>query len=141
MSGFLLDTSICVAVTRNRPLCLREHVAQKRASGASLSVSVIVLFELWYGVERSATERRAANAERLDRFLAGRLEILDVGAADAQRAALIRTSLQALGTPIGAYDLLIAAQAVERGLTLVTSNLAEFRRVDSLVCEDWAAAG
>jgi tRNA(fMet)-specific endonuclease VapC len=140
VSGFLLDTSICVAATRDRPIRVREHLAHKVAIGATVSISIIVLFELWYGVERSAAERRAANETRLDRFLAGKLRILDVDSADARRAALIRAKLQAMGKPIGAYDLLIAAQAVERGMTLVTSNLADFRRVDGLICEDWATA-
>jgi len=34
-------------------------------------------------------------------------------------------------------DLLIAAQAVARGLVLVTDNLREFRRVPGLQCENW----
>ena len=50
----------------------------------------------------------------------------------------MRAQLERVGQPIGAYDALIAGQAVRRGLTLVTANAREFERVDGLMCEDWA---
>ena len=41
------------------------------------------------------------------------------------------------GTPIGAYDLLIAAHALSLRLMLVTHNAREFRRVPRLIVENW----
>ena len=41
---------------------------------------------------------------------------------------------------MGAYDVLIAGQALRQKLTLVTANVAEFRRVKGLIWEDWAKA-
>ncbi len=42
-----------------------------------------------------------------------------------------------VGTPIGPYDVLIAGQALARGLVLVTHNVGEFSRVGGLLIEDW----
>ena len=52
----------------------------------------------------------------------------------------MRAELETAGTPIGAYDVLLAGQARRRGATLVTSNVREFMRVSGLKWEDWAAA-
>ena len=65
------------------------------------------------------------------------LPSIPFGSAEAQRAAYLRSRLSRLGKPIGPYDLLIAATALENQLTLVTQNLREFRRVEGLVVEDW----
>lgn len=58
---------------------------------------------------------------------------------DARAAAAIRADLKRKGTPIGPYDLLIAGQAMARGLAVVTANVREFERVDGLKVEDWTA--
>jgi tRNA(fMet)-specific endonuclease VapC len=50
---------------------------------------------------------------------------------------LIRTQLEAAGTPIGGNDMLIAAQAVALDYTLVTDNESEFSRVTGLRIENW----
>ena len=101
-------------------------------------VSTVVLHELWYGVAKSA--RRERNTERLQMFMAGPLEVLAFDEADARAAGEVRAELERSGTPIAAYDALIAGQAVRRGLTLVTANAREFDRVDGLMCEDWAGS-
>ena len=49
----------------------------------------------------------------------------------------IRAQLQKLGTPIGSYDLQIAAIALAHNLILVTHNTREFERVEGLKLEDW----
>ena len=59
---------------------------------------------------------------------------------DARAAGTIRAELEALGRPIGAYDVLLAGQARRHGATLVTSNAKEFARVSGLKWEDWAAS-
>ena len=60
---------------------------------------------------------------------------------DAVVAGDLRATLEAAGTPIGPYDLLIAAQALRNDATLVTANAAEFARVPSVRWQDWAARG
>lgn len=137
--SWLLDTSACIDLIDGRRPRVRARLRAAVAAGEPVGLSAVALFELWYGVARGRAERRAANRAKLQDFLAGPFDVLDFTAADAERAGAIREHLRARGTPIGAYDLLIAGQAASRGLTLVTSNLAEFRRVPSLACEDWAA--
>ncbi len=56
-------------------------------------------------------------------------------------AGAIRSELEAIGRPIGPYDLLIAGQARARNLVMVTANDREFSRVDGLDSEDWSIAG
>jgi tRNA(fMet)-specific endonuclease VapC len=134
--NYLLDTNAVVALLRNRPAGVRERYREAEKSGDYLAVSSVVLFELWYGVEKSGRVRE--NTERLRVLLSGDLDLLDFDDEDAQTAGRVRAALEKIGTPIGAYDLLIAGQALRRGLTVVTANTPEFSRVTGLSWEDWA---
>lgn len=96
-----------------------------------------MFFELWYGIAKSERQRR--NAAAIADFFAGPVQILNFDADDAREAGEIRAALARFGTPIGPYDILIAAQARRRGATLVTANAPEFARVPGLKMEDWAA--
>src|SRR5215471_12372212 len=100
------------------------------SQGASIAVSSVVLYELWYGVAKSP--RRRDNAERLRIFLSGNLDVIPFDEEDALAAGDLRATLEAAGTPIGPYDLLIAAQGLRSGATLVTANVSEFARVPGL---------
>lgn len=133
--NYLLDTNAVVALLRNKPVAVRERYRQAEKAGDYLAVSSVVLFELWYGVEKSG--RVQENTERLRVLLSGNLDLLDFDDEDAQASGRIRAALEKTGTPIGAYDLLIAGQALRRGLTVVTANASEFRRVTGLSWEDW----
>lgn len=133
--NYLLDTNAVVALLRNKPARVRERYREAEKSGDYLAVSSIVLFELWYGVEKSGRVRE--NTERLRILLSGDLDLLDFDDLDAQTAGRVRAALEKIGTPIGAYDLLIAGQALRRGLTVVTANTSEFSRVAELSWEDW----
>jgi tRNA(fMet)-specific endonuclease VapC len=93
------------------------------------------LFELWCGVEKSTRVRD--NIERLRSFLSGPLDLLDFDDADAEATGRVRAALERSGTPIGAYDLLIAGQALRRGLSVVTANASELGRVADLSWVDW----
>lgn len=133
--NYLLDTNTAVALLRNRPAGVRERYREAEKSGDYLAVSSVVLFELWYGVEKSG--RVQENTERLRVLLSGDLDLLDFDDEDAQTAGRVRAALEKIGTPIDAYDLLIAGQALRRGLTVVTANTSEFSRVIGLSWEDW----
>ncbi|MBM3508746.1 MAG: type II toxin-antitoxin system VapC family toxin [Alphaproteobacteria bacterium] len=84
------------------------------------------------------TQALDANAERLAVFLAP-LETVPFEDEDARIAGTVRAQLEREGTPIGAYDLLIAGQALRRDATLVTAEVAEFARVSGLRWENWVA--
>lgn len=96
----------------------------------------MVAFELWYGVGKSA--RQTQNTEWLEAFLAGPVVLLPLEDEDARAAGAIRAALEPSRRPIGAYDVLIAGQALARQLTLVTANVSEFSRVKGLSWQDWA---
>ncbi len=133
--SYLLDTNAVVALLRNKPTKVRERYRQAEASGDYLALSSVVLFELWYGVARSS--QVPENTERLRILLSGDLDLLDFDDEDARTAGQVRAALEKDGNPIGAHDLLIAGQALRRGLTVVTANTSEFGRVTGLSWQDW----
>lgn len=136
--SYLLDTNACIALLNGRPASVRARLEAALAGEDTVAVSSIVAFELWYGAAKSA--RTEANRQRLTTFFAGPLEVLSFDDEDARVAGDVRAALEAGGTPIGAYDVLIAGQALRRRMTLVTANVAEFARVAGLLWEDWASA-
>jgi tRNA(fMet)-specific endonuclease VapC len=87
---------------------------------------------LFYGAYKG--QRTAENLTRID---AVRFEVLEFDREDAVHSGQLRAELAASGTPIGPYDVLIAGQAIARGLTLITHNLREFQRAPGLQVEDW----
>ena len=105
-------------------------------AGAAICVPSVAAFELWYGVAKSA--RPETNAARVETFFAGPVRLLPFEEEDARTAGLLRATLKAAGRPAGAYDLLIAGQALRHKMTLVTANVREFGRVKGLAWEDWA---
>ena len=136
MTTYLLDTNVCIALINGTPVEVRRRFQRAVAKDGVMLLSAIVAFELWYGVAKS--QRKVVNTQRLEAFLAGPLEWTPFDADDSRAAGDVRAALEAAGTPSGAYDVLLAAQARRRGATLVTSNVSEFRRVAGLKWEDWA---
>jgi len=127
--SYLLDSSVCIPVLRNRTGLGRLP------DPALTGISVIVAAELWTGVKKnlSTHPRQAAKLEAfLDLFA-----IADFTLAAAIHYAEIRAALEAAGTPIGPVDLFIAAHARSLGATLVTANAGEFKRVKGLKVLAW----
>jgi tRNA(fMet)-specific endonuclease VapC len=131
MLRFMLDTNLCIRILRDRPAAVRERFNE---TSEGLCMSTIVLTELLHGAAKSA--RPVENRRAVEDF-AARLEVLPFDDVAADHSADIRANLERRGSMIGAYDLLIAGHARSRGLTVVTANLGEFRRVEGLRCEDW----
>lgn len=128
---YLLDTNIVSAwARRSHPALMTRMLA---VAPADLAISVLVEHELRYGFARNPTVRSWPLIEQLLALIPS----LPLTRAIANRAAELRSDLAAAGTPIGPYDLLIAATALEHGATLVTHNVGEFSRVPGLVIEDW----
>jgi len=111
-------------------------VAKVAAEFPNLRIAAIVLAELEYGAAKSGVAR---HRQRLDSLLAV-LTVEPFSAADAQSYGGLRADLEHRGQCIGPHDMLIAAQALRLGATVVTHNLREFSRVPGLKCEDWQAA-
>lgn len=132
---WLVDTNAIIALVADRSEPLRRRV--EAAEPGTLTTSAIVAHELYFGAYRS--QKIEFNLETL-RLLFADLVVLDLDREDARTAGEIRAVLARQGTPIGPYDVLIAGQAKARGLTLVTNNVPEFRRVPGLEVEDWTQA-
>lgn len=129
---FMLDTNICIYAVKRKP----ERVLQrlKDALNQGVCISAITYSELEHGVEKSAYPEK--NRASLFQFLS----ILDILPYDDRAGAeygKICAYLQKQGTPIGTMDMLIAAHAKAEGLTLVTNNVREFKRVPGLRVENW----
>ena len=126
----LVDTDIAIELLRKRDARLRERW---RAAGR-VSASSVTLLELRYGAARSAAAPQ--NDAAVDELLTA-VDLLDFDADAAAHAGDIRADLARRGTPIGAYDVMVAGHARSRGLVVVTRNEREFRRVDGLRVERW----
>ena len=129
--AYLLDTNILSDLIRNP--CGRVMEQIERVGENAVCTSIIVAAELRYGAAKANSRRLA---ERIDLILSA-LEILPLEPPVDREYAALRHHLTRQGTPIGPNDLLIAAQALANGLTLVTANLREFSRVPGLSVIDW----
>jgi tRNA(fMet)-specific endonuclease VapC len=136
MLRYMLDTDICSYVMKRSHDALLRHLQKVPVS--DVCVSVVTKCELLYGVEVSP--RRQQDEAALNAFL-NYVELLDFPDNASSHYAQIRAQLKKSGKMIGANDLFIAAHARSLGLTLVTHNTQEFRRVHKLAIEDWTSIG
>jgi tRNA(fMet)-specific endonuclease VapC len=134
--SYLLDTNACIALMNGAPPAVRSRFDKAIRGDYQIYLSSVVTFELWYGIAKSA--RVEMNTERLELLLSSTVVVLPFENEDSRVAGMIRGALEAAGRPIGAYDYLIAGQALARQLTLVTANVSEFSRVKGLQWQDWA---
>ena len=132
---YLLDTNICIYISNRRPERVRARFLRCRPG--DIAMSVVTYMELIYGACKSNQRERSLIVVR---ELTNLVPVLDLGPAAAQHFARIRSGLERAGTPIGAFDLLIAAHALSLGLTLVSNNVREFKRIKDLKIENWAEA-
>ncbi len=129
---YLLDTNICIYIAKGHPLAVRERLASHTLQ--ELAMSTITVGELRFGAEKSQARERALGT------LAQLVQMIAPSAlpmAAAEHYGQIRATLQKQGTPIGNYDLWLAAHALAEGWILVTNNTSEFSRVPGLQLENW----
>jgi tRNA(fMet)-specific endonuclease VapC len=136
MFRFMLDTDTCSYILK------RSHPAvMKRLQAIPIDevcISAITKAELLYGAEVSP--RKETDRAAVDAFLR-HVAVVEFSSDAAGHYAEIRADLKRRGAMIGAHDLFIAAHARTLGMTLVTNNVREFRRVRGLAIENWAARG
>lgn len=130
---FLLDTNICIYIRRKKPDAVLRRFQTLRHGEAVLSV--ITFGELLYGAEKSL---HCAVALQQLQELAELLPVMALPEAAAQTYGRMRAELERKGLMIGNNDLWISAHAKAAGLTLVTNNEREFRRVSGLKIQNWA---
>lgn len=135
MLRFMLDTDTCSYIMKRSNDRLLKRLSRTPVS--DVCISVITKSELLYGIEISP--RRQQDQAALSSFLQY-VEVLDFPDEAAADYAKIRAHLKMGGAMIGANDLFIAAHARSLGLTLITNNMREFKRVPKLSIENWTVA-
>jgi tRNA(fMet)-specific endonuclease VapC len=129
---YLLDTNTCIRFINGRAPKLRDAFLQK--TEADIFISSITKAEMFYGSAKSQTPEisRAKQEQFFKRFVS-----LSFDEKAAYIYGTLRAELEQQGTPIGSYDMLIAAIALANDLVLVTHNVGEFSRIKELKIEDW----
>jgi len=128
---YLLDTNILSDLIRNPQRLVAKRIAE--VGEDNVCTSIIIAAELRYGAAKKNSPRLTAQAEAV----LGSLEIIPLESPIDEAYGRLRAELEQRGTLIGPNDLLIAAQCLVLGYTLITDNESEFRRVDGLVVENW----
>lgn len=128
---YLLDTNIVSDLVRNPQGKVSQYI--RRVGEAQVCTSIIVAAELRYGAAKKGSPRLSAQLEAV----LGALEVLPFETPADAVYGLLRTRLEQVGKPIGANDLLIAAQVLALGYTIVTDNEKEFAQVEDLPRENW----
>lgn len=135
--GILIDTSVLIDAERGR-IDLTPHLAAR--TGEQAFLSVITVSELLFGAHRTRDPAQRNRRFAVAESVLTQFEVLQADVAVARLHAQIKADLAARGTPIGPHDLWLAATCLAHGLTMVTGNLREFRRVPGLSAESWTEA-
>lgn len=132
---YLLDTNVCIRFLNGQSDPLRERILS--ASPNDLLLCAVVKAELFYGAMKSHHPTRTLTRQQqfVSRFVS-----LPFDDKAAEIYGEIRAELEQKGTPIGPYDLQIAAIVIANEVTLVSHNTREFQRIDGLLLEDWEVA-
>ncbi len=125
MEKALLDTDIFSEVLKGRDAQVVARAEDYLAVHEVFTISVVTVMEIVRGLWR------AQRFTRLEQFLEmiPDLEIITFGISGSVLAGKIDADLWRRGVPIGRSDPIIAAQALDRGLTLVSGNLSHYQRV------------
>ena len=129
---YLLDTCVISDFIKNEP---GTQTRLRQTPPTDIAVSVITVMELRYGL--ALNPQRAQKIESTIAQFLTTITIIPFTQPEAEQAAQIRAILKAQGNPIGPYDILIAATALEYQRIMVTANQQEFDRVPGLQTENW----
>jgi tRNA(fMet)-specific endonuclease VapC len=129
---YLLDTNTCIRFINGRVPQIRVHMAA--VQDTDIAVSSVTKGEMYAGSAKSQTPQQSRAKQ--DAFFA-RFVSLPFDDAASNEYGRIRAHLEKNGTPIGPYDMQIAAIAVAHRLMVVTHNTGEFGRIPWLKIDDW----
>lgn len=128
---WVLDTNTIIYFFKGEGRVAEHMLAQ---APQDIGIPAIVLYELQVGIAKSSSPEK-----RLQQLaeLVSVIQVLPFHQREAQAAANIRAKLESEGQPIGPYDTLIAGTALAHGAILVSRNIREFERIDTLRVENW----
>ena len=132
---YMLDTNMCSFLIRKRPEYLLDKLQKTVVSGHQVVISSITYAELTFAaINKKASPKMPGIVtefvERLDVVISW-----DKKAVEASTA--IKKKLESVGTPISHNDIFIAGHCISIDTILVTDNVREFKRVESLELENW----
>jgi tRNA(fMet)-specific endonuclease VapC len=131
---YLLDTNTCIRYINGRAPQIREQM--RLIADTDIAISTVTMGEMFAGSAKSQHPQRSRAKQ--DAFFVRFAQLAFDGAA-ADEFGRIRAHLEKAGTPIGPYDMQIAAIAVVHRLIVITHNTQEFGRIPWLEIEDWEA--
>ncbi|UBF23804.1 type II toxin-antitoxin system VapC family toxin [Kovacikia minuta CCNUW1] len=129
---YLLDTCVISDFIKGEP---GTQARLKQTLPTNIAVSAITVMELYYGLQLNP--QRAQKIEPVITSFLSSVTILPFDAPESKQSAQIRAVLKTQGQQIGAYDVLIAATALQHSLLMVTANQREFIRIPGLQTENW----
>jgi tRNA(fMet)-specific endonuclease VapC len=129
---FMLDKNICIYIIKQKPVKVLERFTQY--SPGDILISSITIAELRHGAEKSLHVLQ--NHDALNGFIIP-LEVAAFDEKAADEYGKVRVMLEKKGKPIGSMDMIIGAHALSLGVTLVTNNTKEFKRIRGLKVENW----
>lgn len=127
---FMPDTDVCSYFLRNKSKSLSDKFDKETSN---ILLSQIVLAELRYGADKH--QQKTTEIHNLIDVLVGKVKV--VGWEAASEYGVVRSQLERAGTPIGNNDTLIAAHALNLGVTLITNNVKHFKQVSELMFDNW----
>lgn len=133
MKRYLIDTNHWILMLHRGHKRIRERIDNIPVE--QCWISSVAIAELYYGAERS--QRAEENRHTVDLLIDGGVNILPFDVNHTFSFGSLRHILEKMGTPIGSYDLMMAAQATAEDMIIVTNNRREFERIPSLLIEDW----
>lgn len=129
---YLLDTCVISDFIKGK---FGTQAKLKQILPSEIAISSITVMEIRYGL--ALNPQRAQKIEQAISTFVGSVTIIAFQVSEAEKAAQIRAILKSQGQPIGAYDILIAATALQHNLLMITANQREFDRVPNLQTENW----
>jgi tRNA(fMet)-specific endonuclease VapC len=130
MEQYLLDTCVCISMFRNEG---RVRETLQKVGVQNCYISEITVAELYFGLAKASDKKRKLDdireVQRLFRVIPAYSSYKEYGE--------IRHSLEHTGQRVDQFDLLIGATALHHNMTLVTSNLRHFERMEGLKIENW----
>lgn len=129
---YLLDTDTCSYIVKNSSDVIRKRFYKIKAGDIAISSVTWAELHSWVGLS-SSPDKRLLSLQKMFAPVA----IISFTATDASFHGQIRNRLKDKGQLIGALDMLIAAHAVSRNLTVITNNVEHFGRVAGLNIENW----
>jgi len=128
-----IDTSFLIALLRRDPNAESklESILQE---GETLTTTPICACELFAGAYRA--KKRDLEIKRVKEFLS-RMELLEFSTQACERFGRIRNELESTGTPIGDFDIMIAAIALAHHQPVLTADVEHFHKISGLTVETW----